>query len=56
MTFIIPKGGVTVHVGKRLVSYDAGEHNTTDKAEIEVLKLARGVTVKKSNKPAKAPE
>jgi hypothetical protein len=55
MTFIIPKGGKMLHVGKRLVSLPEGDFETVDKDLIKILEGAQGVT-KKQSKQAKAPE
>lgn len=56
MTFIIPKGGKMLHVGKRLVSLPQGDLDTSDKDLIKALESSRGVTKKQAKQQTKAPE
>lgn len=56
MTFIIPKGGKMLHVGKRIVSLQEGDFETSDKELIKALESSRGVTKKQAKQPTKAPE
>ncbi len=51
MKFLIPKGGKTFSVGKRLVSLKAGEFEASDKEMQELLSKAKGVSKVADKKP-----
>lgn len=51
MKFLIPKGGKTLSVGKKLVSFDEGELDTDDKELQERLEKAKGVSKVSNKKP-----
>lgn len=52
MTFIIPKGGKMVNIGKQLLKLKEGEYTTSDKDMEKALQLAKGVTKKEAAKKA----
>lgn len=52
MKFNIPKDGKTLSQGKRLVKVKGGVFETEDKALIELLKKAKGVSIVETLKPA----
>ena len=45
-TYIIPKGGKTLHQGNKLVPISEGEFTTTDKELEKLLEGAKGVKKK----------
>lgn len=55
MKFLIPNGGKTLSLGKKLISLDAGEFETKDKTLQELLLKAKGV-IKPEAKKTKSAE
>lgn len=51
MVFLIPKGGLYLNNGKRLLKLSEGEYSTDDKDIIKLLEGSKVVEVKKNLKP-----